>query len=118
MPVDLRVKAIFLSAVEKATPAEREAYLKAACAGDPALRQRIDALLKAHAESGAFAEFAPPAAGAPATPTQGVETHPPEGSGASPELDFLAPPRVPEHLGRLGHYEVQALIGQGGMGLV
>jgi hypothetical protein len=33
-------------------------------------------------------------------------------------LDFLDPPEDPEHLGRLGHYEVIEVIGRGGMGVV
>jgi eukaryotic-like serine/threonine-protein kinase len=43
---------IFAAALEKLTPAEREAYLEAACAGDAELRRRVDALLKAHEQSG------------------------------------------------------------------
>jgi serine/threonine protein kinase len=35
-----------------------------------------------------------------------------------PKLPFLAPSEYPEHLGRLGPYEVTELIGQGGMGIV
>src|SRR5437660_9727931 len=30
-------------------------------------------------------------------------------------LDFLSPPENPEHLGRLGHYEVTEVLGRGGM---
>ncbi len=33
-------------------------------------------------------------------------------------LDFLAPPSHPELLGRLGRYEIERVIGAGGMGLV
>jgi serine/threonine protein kinase len=46
------VKAIFLAAAEKATPAERAAYLDAVCAGDQVVRQRVEALLRAHDEPG------------------------------------------------------------------
>jgi eukaryotic-like serine/threonine-protein kinase len=34
------------------------------------------------------------------------------------KLDFLAPPSHPEMLGRLGRYEIEQLIGAGGMGIV
>src|SRR5262245_50615657 len=34
------------------------------------------------------------------------------------DLDFLAPPTKPDHLGRLGHYDVHEVIGKGGFGVV
>ena len=34
------------------------------------------------------------------------------------DLDFLSPPSHPELLGRLGRYEIEGVIGQGGMGIV
>lgn len=37
-----RIKAIYLAAAEKATPAERATYLDEACAGDADLRQRVE----------------------------------------------------------------------------
>src|SRR5579885_2288000 len=43
---------IFVTALEKAAPAERAAYLDAACAGDAGLRRRVEALLRAHEQSG------------------------------------------------------------------
>ena len=45
---------IFLTALEQATPADRAAYLDAACAGDPALRQRVEALLRSQADPDSF----------------------------------------------------------------
>ncbi len=61
---------IFLTASERSTPADRAAYLDEACAGDAALRQRVEALLRAHDEPGAFLSEAPadPATTAAHTP--------------------------------------------------
>src|SRR5262249_58453297 len=44
-------------------PGERAAYLEAACGSDPALRGRVEALLRAHDQPGAFlSEDQPPTA--------------------------------------------------------
>src|SRR5262249_22650951 len=43
-------KAILLAAIKKPTPADRAAYLEEACGGDGALRQQVEALLRAHQE--------------------------------------------------------------------
>src|SRR5262249_23660192 len=43
---------IFVTALEKITPVERAAYLEAACGGDLGLRRRVEALLRAHEQSG------------------------------------------------------------------
>src|SRR5262245_36593612 len=49
MPVEPdKIKALFLAALEKNTSAERAAFLDPACAGDVALRQRVEDLLLAH----------------------------------------------------------------------
>jgi serine/threonine protein kinase len=41
------------------------------------------------------------------------------GSNTEPtKLDFLSPPSHPEMLGRLGRYEIERVIGSGGMGIV
>jgi hypothetical protein len=49
MPVDpQRAQAVFLEAVEAADPAAQAAVLDRACGGDPELRRRVEALLRAH----------------------------------------------------------------------
>ena len=47
-PDQSKVREIFLEALEKATPQEREAYLDGACRADVALREKIEGLLKSH----------------------------------------------------------------------
>ena len=44
---------VFTEALEK-PPGERAAYLEKACAGDGALRHRVDILLRAHERAGDF----------------------------------------------------------------
>src|SRR5262249_37431138 len=108
---------LFAAALEKPTPAERAAFLDEACAGDAALRRRVEALLASHehleflktpAVQRAAEELACVAA------TQGELTR---DEDTSP-LEFLAPSQKPGSLGCLGHYEVQEVIGKGGMGIV
>ena len=47
---------LFAAALEKHSPAERSAFLDEACADDPAMRQRVEALLHAHDKAGDFLE--------------------------------------------------------------
>jgi hypothetical protein len=44
-------KGIFLAALDIADPAERAAFVAKACAGDDALRRRVDDLLRAYGDS-------------------------------------------------------------------
>src|SRR5262245_50961345 len=105
MPADPKqVKSIFLAAVEKATLEERAAFLTDACGGDEELRRRVDQLLSVHDEPG----------GLPGVPDGATL---PE-AAADPDLSFLVPSAKPGSLGRLGHYEILAVVGQGGMGIV
>jgi WD40 repeat protein len=107
MPADPKqVKAIFLAAVEKATPEERAAFLSEACGADEALRRRTDELLQAHDVTGELPGI--------------VDCDRPAGNPAddAASLSFLAPPSEPGSLGRLDHYEVREVVGKGGMGVV
>jgi serine/threonine protein kinase len=114
-------RSIFLTALEKKAGAERGAYLDEACGADAALRQRIEALLRSHGAAGKFLDVpALKQMASPAAPRPAGETLASEGASDrnTPSLDFLAPPRKPSSLGRLGHYEVLEVVGQGGMGTV
>src|SRR5262245_19768365 len=103
-------EAIFFAALEKASPAERAAYLNEACAGNDALRRRVEALLAAHPQVGRFLER-PVAEAEGLTELDGAEN-------AAADLSFLTPPTEPGSLGRLDHYEVLEVVGKGGMGVV
>src|SRR5262245_58402379 len=92
--------AVFCAALEKATPAERAAYLDEACAGDADLRREVEVLLRAH-------DRPDPLLDQPAAQLLAAE------DGA--DLDFLEPSAKPGSLGRLGHYEALEAVGRGGM---
>jgi serine/threonine protein kinase/Tfp pilus assembly protein PilF len=90
------IDAIFLAAMEKATAAERAAYLDMACAADPALRERVERLLAAQSKVSQFLE-------APAPALLGTVEQSP----------------VTERPGMaIGPYKLLQQIGEGGMGTV
>src|SRR5262245_13474821 len=97
---------VFFAALERPSPAARAAYLDEACAGDEALRRRVEALLAAHPQVGHFLER-------PIAAAEGVAA-----AGAGPDLSFLAPSAEPGSLGRLDHYEILDVVGMGGTGCV
>jgi hypothetical protein len=86
--------AIFDAAIEL-PPERRAAYLLEACAGDDSLRQRVEALLRAHELAGTFMDS--PAAAKRET----VVVRPSEQVGA-----------------RIGRYKLLQQIGEGGCGVV
>ncbi len=91
-PTWSRVKAILADALD-VPPAEREAFLNRACAGQPALRRRLDNLVRAYSTSPALDDADSPARA-------------------------IAAPFEPQPGSRLGHYRIVRLIGRGGMGAV
>jgi eukaryotic-like serine/threonine-protein kinase len=118
MPVDAATaKAIFLAALDRP---DQSAFVDSACSGDPELRARVQQLLEAHA-AGSFPDYL--AAGddtrtSPVTPDDPTRTGGAALDPDGPALDFLQPAREPGHLGRLDHYEILSVLGQGGMGIV
>lgn len=96
------IEGLFLVALEKTTPAERAQFLDEKCGDNLEQRRRVEALLLAYEDAGSFLENSPLGSG----DLQPVS------------LDFLTPSENPDLLGTLGEYEIQEVIGQGGMGIV
>jgi non-specific serine/threonine protein kinase/serine/threonine-protein kinase len=92
-----RKERLFHAAAELSEPAERAAFLSAACSGDEALRAEIEELLKNDDPSGSF--LRQPAV---ARPTSTADL-----------------PPIAERLGTvIGNYKLKEQIGEGGFGLV
>jgi len=139
-----RVESIFFAALEKKTAEERAVYLDQACGSDSALRRRVEKLLASHPQAMDF--LAQPAVDrqrfnshdatedatspAPATGPEASPRDPRAGTGVSATLDhergedvesalsFLEPSEKPGSLGRLAHFEVLEVLGNGGFGTV
>ncbi len=86
---------IFHEALARALPEERSAYLEQACAGDPALRASVEALLRANVGASGFLDG--PAAALMATTDEPIT----EGPGTV-----------------IGPYKLLEQIGEGGFGVV
>ena len=94
------------SAARRLPVEEHAAYLDAACAGDAALRQRVEELLRAGEEAGEFLQDPAPGAQRPADVLAQGKT-----------LQIVA--TAGEKAGdRIGHYKLLQQIGEGGCGVV
>src|SRR5262245_48266962 len=102
-----RVQQIFAAAIEMTDPTERRSYIERACAKDMELRQEVESLLAAHAQSSTFLERPPAALGDPLSETS-------EGEGET--HDIVEPTQKSGD--RIGRYKLLELIGEGGFGVV
>src|SRR6516225_5009894 len=94
------------SAARQLPAAERAAYLDQTCAGDPALRQRVEELLRSSEDAEGFLQEPAPGAQRP--------------DGGSAALTLVLNVAAPgEKAGdRIGRYKLLQQIGEGGCGLV
>ena len=93
-----RALAILMEVIEKPQP-QREAFVQAACGGDPTLLGEVRSLLESHAQAGEFL----------ASPT--IEA--PPLTQAAPACPILEGPGS-----KIGRYKLLQLIGEGGFGSV
>lgn len=118
---------LFVSALEIADSGARERFLDEACRGDAELRARVEALLKSHATAGSFLDI--PAADQMGSETGDRTTNTIVAEPAGDQDEDRAPAEVAFRkylqpatrtgwLGRLGHYEIEAILGRGAFGIV
>jgi tetratricopeptide (TPR) repeat protein/serine/threonine protein kinase len=84
---------IFTAALHQESPAERAAYLDAACGNDAALRERVESLLAEHEQLGSF-----------------MEVSAPDATVDSPAIEPIGT--------QIGSYKLLQKIGEGGFGVV
>jgi serine/threonine protein kinase/Tfp pilus assembly protein PilF len=94
----------------------REEFLRGECAGNEAMFERLQGLLRAHDRAGKFLEHERPADEVRLSPAFGV---PPSGGAASGPAEAGTPNVLTEKPGdRIGRYKLLQKIGEGGCGVV
>ena len=110
---------LFIDALPRSTPQERGAFLDDVCGEDAELRSRLEELLRAHEEPDSLLER--PVLGEGSTESINGDTQERDSRESIDEgvvREILEPSEAPDGLGRLGHFEVLEVVGQGGMGVV
>ncbi len=109
---------IFLAALELPSDSDRAAFLDEACGDSAALRAQVESLLAAHFKPGPFLDE-PAMNQLDASWVEPVTaTHQIAADDEPINLSFLQSSTRADALGRLGHYEVLEVLGQGGFGIV
>ena len=121
----MTLRAIFENALELANPDARRSYLETVCAGDPDVLAKVQALLVQQENLDNYLE--PKIASDPSLTPISL-THPKlfaNGSDSSNQhdhaqeyLEVLQPTSRADSQGRLSHYEILGLLGQGGFATV
>ncbi|MCA9092347.1 MAG: protein kinase [Planctomycetaceae bacterium] len=118
---------IFHIALEKKSPEERNLWLDQACGQDRAQRERIETLIRNYLNAKSFLEQPPDEVGKLVALMESSESLNPDRKERSPDpprcestvrFHYLKPSGNPDRLGRIGHYEVESMIGAGGAGHV
>ena len=132
----MREQDIFIEAMERENPGDRRKYLDETCGDDSALRERVETLIRQSDQLGSFMEHPPvnstsdetgakPASGFERTILESSDSVSEQQDGGQADedgeevsLSFLEPSSDSGSLGRLGHYEIQDVIGKGAFGIV
>ncbi len=112
---------IFINALSYADPAERSRYLDGVCQADASLRQRIDELLECHQSSDSVLDRRPVELVVSLEFQEDITesfAEPAETTALQQLQPYLELSNYPGSLGRLGHYELLQILGQGGYGIV
>ena len=115
---------IFIAARTKTNPSSQAVFLDEACAGDVAVRQRVERLLRADGEHDSLVdEPAVELSDVDQTVTGAFDSSLVVGANADRRddkewLHMLSASSRPDSLGRIGHYEVLEFLGTGGFSIV
>src|SRR5260221_3239391 len=93
------VETLLSEAVEIISPMDRQAFIERSCAGDPAVKERVERMIADHFQAGSFLER-------PASPFDAHAT----GTFAASSLDDKPGTMI-------GPYKLLGQIGEGGMGV-